>query len=154
MLMSALDVSLFAVGSISMIMGVNGIWNGRERKNQENDFSLAYRNPFSDYGKKSVKKYNISRSYVIAAKNIDDARRMLVKACGGKESNFYLCGRSAPWDEPIYYCSDELPSGHSLYTFVLKKGLRLDLCGVYRVLPFKIIGQIENGHWAVTKMNS
>ena len=94
--------------------------------------------------------FDSERCYVIAAPNIWEANRMLTNACGGYK-DYVILGPCLCGEEYVYMCCDDLPRGYNLYTFVLKDGLRLDYCGVYRYLTQHVIGQIENGHWAVVR---
>lgn len=103
---------------------------------------------FEAYKILAKKGFDVEHSYVIAAKGQEDAKRMLFNACGGYY-DYAILGPCVMGEESIFYCSDELPEGCSLFTFVLKKGLKLTLRGIERSFGKKVIGELETCHWAI-----
>ena len=106
--------------------------------------------PTRDDQLKELKKehFDIKSLYVVAAKSLEHANELLDNACSHKNI-FVILGPAMPWEGARYACCDELSDGHGLFTFLLKKNYGIDGENIYRKFPRKILGYIENGHFAL-----
>lgn len=103
-----------------------------------------------DFLKLKKEHFNIRQTYILKSKSLETATDILVKAAGGNK-NFSILGTAVPAELGLFYSPEDLGNGYKLYAFVLKNGLLLDSRGIYKQFSKKIIGQIENSHWAIYK---